>query len=150
MKKLLYLRKADIDDMLLLFEWANNSAVRNNAFNSEPILLERHTKWYYNLLSDPNRYQYILMLGEKPIGQIRLDCAEDFAEIDYSISSEFRNKGYGAVLLDLIKEEVKTKIPKVTRLIAKVKTGNKASEACFLKSRFDSIYSCFEYRIERE
>ena len=45
-----YLRKATIEDMDLLFQWANDPVVRKNSFSTAEISYEEHTKWYHNLL----------------------------------------------------------------------------------------------------
>jgi len=46
------LRKATYEDCYLLFDWANDDAVRANSFNSEKIDIETHKKWLEDKLQD--------------------------------------------------------------------------------------------------
>lgn len=51
MEFMVNLRKAEQSDMDLLFEWANDPAVRKNSFRSDPIPYADHVKWdggYYS------------------------------------------------------------------------------------------------------
>lgn len=141
----LYLRKAEMSDAVLLFEWANEAEVRKSAFHTEPILYEEHMDWFRRILADPNEAQYILALGERPIGQIRLSINGDEAEIDYSISKEARGNGYGVEIIKLIKQRVEAEYPDIKKLIGKVKPANAASINCFIKNAFAEEYRQLEY-----
>ena len=136
----LYLRRATEDDMDLLFEWANDDAVRKNAFHTEKIPYSDHVKWFAKMMADESVYQYILcekdtpdLISEgKPVGQVRLDVEGDAAVITSSIRAGERGKGYGTELLRLVKRQAGIdKIPGVSRLVGKVKYENVASaRAC--------------------
>ena len=131
------MKKVEPTDVDLLYEWANDSEVRRNAFHTEPILYENHIKWFANVLADASVYQYILYQGETPIGQIRLNIEGDEALIDYSISMQHRGKGYGSKLLQLVKKQVAAdKIPGVLKIIGQVKYENPASARVFEKCGF--------------
>ena len=127
-------RPADVD---LLYQWANDSEVRRNAFHTEPILYENHVKWFANMLADSSVYLYILYRGETPIGQIRLNIEGSEAMIDYSISAKYRGKGYGSKLLQLLQKQVAAnKISNVIKLTGQVKYENPASARVFEKCGF--------------
>ena len=145
----LYLRPALYEDEDLLLRWANNSDVRRNSFHSETITPEEHRKWFSNMMQSPKEIQYILMRGDTPVGQIRLSCSEERAEIDYSIDRNFRGNGYGKRILELIKQEVIRSFPEIKVLVGKVKQGNTLSENCFADGNYEKVYSCFEFRIPR-
>lgn len=137
----LYLRKVEPTDVDLLYEWANDPAVRQNAFHTEPIPYEDHVKWFAKMLADPSVYQYILYRGEFPIGQIRLNVKDGEALVDYSISAKHRGKGYGSALLQLMKKQVladeKTEeITGVIKIVGQVKYENSASARAFEKCGF--------------
>lgn len=133
----LYLRKATREDMDLLFRWANDTAVRQNAFHTEQIPYENHVKWFEKMMADESVYQYILCKGESPVGQIRLNVEDGEAVIDYSISAEHRGKGYGVEMLRLLQKQVKeNKIPSVIKMVGQVKYENHASARAFEKSGF--------------
>lgn len=133
----LYLRKADYADRDLLFRWANDSTVRQNAFHTEQIPYENHVKWFEKIMADKSVHQYILCEGEIPAGQIRLNIEGNEALIDYSIAVENRGKGYGSEMLWLLQEQMITdKISNVIKLIGQVKHENPASARVFEKCGF--------------
>ena len=143
-----YLRRASYEDLMLLFNWANNIDVRKNAFNTANIPLEDHKKWFSKLMNDKNQAQYILMLQERPIGQIRLLFSDqEQAIIDYSIDEHYRKQGYGTKILNLIKEAVKKDFPFIKRLIGQVKAGNTASKLCFDRCGFSEKFTEYEFLI---
>ncbi len=133
----LHLRSVCQSDMDLLFAWANDDAVRKNAFHTEKIPYENHVKWFSKVLLDESVYQYILCEGECPIGQIRLNVENGAALIDYSICAAKRGKGYGSKLLQLIQQQViSDKISGVTKLAGQVKYENTASARAFERCGF--------------
>ena len=88
----LSLREVTAKDMELLYKWANDPTVRQNAFHTEPIPYEDHKMWFAKNLADREVLMYILCsisAGEKeePLGQIRLSIEEDKALIDYSVDA---------------------------------------------------------------
>ena len=133
----LSLRQVNPADVDLLYEWANDPEVRKNAFHTEPIPYENHVKWFSKMLEDPSVYQYILYWNELPIGQIRLNVEDGEALIGYSISAEYRGKGFGRKLLELVREQLAAdKISSVIKLIGQVKYENQASARAFEKCGF--------------
>ena len=141
------LRKAEYCDKDLLFEWANDPAVRAFSFNTNPISYDVHSEWFDRMMNDETIIQFILMDGDMPIGQIRLNINGDEAEIGYSIDSHYRGKGYGHEILRLVEETVQEEYPKIERLIAKVKPENIASKRLFESAGYDMKYACFEMKI---
>ena len=137
------LRKVTFDDMDILYQWANDTDVRENSFNSEPIPYEDHKEWFDRIINDNTVYQFMLLDNETPVGQIRLNVEGDEAEIGYSIAREFRGKGYGHKILQLIVEEVRLSIPEINKLVAKVKSGNIASKKLFESEGYNMKYSCY-------
>ena len=149
MENNLYLRPANENDMELLFVWANDETVRINSFNTNPIKKEEHEKWFSKILKDDKTVQYILMDGTVPAGQIRYSLSDDMteAEIGYSISKEFRNKGLGKKIVALGSEKLKEDVPSVKTVIARVKEGNTPSEKCFKDCGFMTDYKQFKKNI---
>ena len=139
-----YLRKADCSDCDLLYEWANNPDVRQNAFNSEHISYDTHCKWFEKIMSDCNTLQYILMQNDTPLGQVRLTINNDEAEIDYSIDSSKRGEGYGKRILALVSSEIAQNHTQITRLIGRVKENNTASKHCFEANGFEKVFVQYE------
>ena len=56
----LSLREVTAKDMDLLYEWANDPTVRQNAFHTEPIPYENHKMWFAKNLADREVLMYIL------------------------------------------------------------------------------------------
>lgn len=128
----LFLRKAEYEDVDLIFRWANDEEARKNSFNSSGILYEDHVKWFKGRMESENSYIFILMEKDVPVGQCRLDIQGRDALISYFIDSSFRNKGYGKSLLKLVYDEA-AKIEGVDMLVGKVKIENAPSRNVFLK-----------------
>lgn len=141
----LFLRRARLSDLDILFQWANDGESRKNAFSTHQISYEEHKAWFHTLIHDPHQAQYILVEGDMPIGQIRLMIENGEAEIDYSISVQHRRHGYGKEIIRLIKRRVRDEYPDMVKLIARVKPSNIASISCFMGNGFEEKCRFFEY-----
>lgn len=142
-----YLRKADKNDMDLLFQWANDRTVRNNSFSTKQIQYEEHKQWYQNLLNRTDYIQYIYMQELESIGQVRLTINGSVAEISYSICEEKRCMGYGKTILRLLYKQVKEDFPQIKKLIAKVKPENIASRKVFTEVGYRECDNVFEIEV---
>lgn len=129
-----YLRNVRFQDLDLLFHWANDSTVRNNAFNTDPIEYGGHCQWFANCMQRDDVQIFILVKNSALVGQVRFNIEEGKAEIDYSISSESRGKGLGNVIIRLGIEEANRM--GIKELIAKVKDKNIPSQRVFLNNGF--------------
>ena len=131
----LTIRKALENDIKLLFNWANDSSVRQNSINTATIEWSDHKKWFSSRIKDKNCKIFILENYCHPIGQIRFENKKDTWEIDYSIDSGFRGKGLGKKLIDMgIKQ-----LPEGTLIKAIVKEENIASCKVFEKLGFEKV-----------
>ena len=137
------LREATIEDVDILFEWANDPVVRKNSFNTKPIPYEDHRKWFDKVLSDDSVIQFIMMEEETPVGQIRLNVNGDEAEIGYSIAAAYRGHGYGHMILKLVLEKIESSHTGIKKLIAKVKPDNSASKRLFESEGYKMKYFCY-------
>ena len=128
-----FLRKAETNhDALILFEWANDSIVRANSLSREKISITNHFKWFNEKINNFETRIYILTdLYKSYIGQIRVDKVDEYYEIDYSISSFYRGKGFGNKILELLINELGN-----VNYLAKVKTDNIPSKKVFIKNGF--------------
>lgn len=140
---MIYLRKAEWSDMDLLYEWANDFVVRKNSFQSEKISYNVHQSWFTRMMYNEKMIQYILMEDEKAVGQIRMTIDGCKAEIGYSISANYRQKGYGRKILQLVAEEVRNKFPDIKELVAKVKPENTVSKRVFESEGYEMKYLCY-------
>lgn len=143
-----YLRKATVEDMDLIYEWANEAVVRANSFSTSIITYEEHCGWYHKLLADEYRQQYIYMYDNEEIGQARVVVVGTNAKIGYSISADKRGMGHGKLLLELLKEQIKIDYPNVRKLAAKVKPQNIASQKAFQHVGYVEVYRDFEIDLD--
>jgi RimJ/RimL family protein N-acetyltransferase len=98
---MLSFRKADISDLLLYFEWANDQAVREQSFQSNKISLENHTKWFNTKINDKDCIMLVFENELKEVvGQVRLQNENaESCVIGVSVAEEHRGKGYATILL---------------------------------------------------
>lgn len=140
------LRDADIGDAELLFNWANDIAVRANSINQEPIIWENHLNWFTSRLNDSETKILILTSGGDSLGQIRIDLIDGFWNIDYSIDSQLRGKGLGKEIVRLLINKFESYKFKAT-----VKKQNKASINVFVNLGFkkeqieSDVFDYFKY-----
>lgn len=139
-----YLRLAEMEDMDLIFIWANEEMVRKNSFSTRKITYEEHVIWYRNMLKNNQCRQYIFMCGDQPVGQARITVQGNVAEIGYSICAAQRSKGYGKQLLVLISKQAWNDFPNINKVIGRVKTDNIASQKVFLAAGYEEAYRVYE------
>lgn len=129
-------RKIFPSDAALLFNWANDKEVRKNAINSAPIEWNDHINWFNNKIASDDTLIYIGSLNNEPIGQIRFDRVNKNYIVDYSIASDFRGRGLGALLVSSGIDTLFNTICKPLNIIAYVKPENIASGKIFEKLNF--------------
>lgn len=132
-------REVTENDLMTLFRWANEKAVRENSYSTAPISLTEHTSWFHKKLADSQAYMYILEYQGIPVGQIRFDVKDDIADIDYSIDIRYRNLGLGTAILNLGIKTLTADNADHTIVQGKVKSHNTASIDAFKKNRFKTI-----------
>lgn len=125
----LFIRSAGADDLITFFHWANDSAVRANAFHPDPIRLADHTKWFLAKLASPKSRLFLAELVDgTPVGQIRFDLNEDGSWLlSYSLSKEHRGKRLGGHLLAEGIRAFRDYVPSCPEIVGKVKAGNTSS-----------------------
>jgi len=137
----LRIRRAQEEDLMLYFSWANDPEVRHNSFNQEPISLEKHEHWFRSKLTNPNAFLYVLESDGKPVGQIRFDIGgEDnalVAEIDISVAPEARGRGFSLHLFKHGIAAFAAEAPLPITLQGSVKASNEASCQAFLQAGFN-------------
>ena len=133
------LRKATADDCRRYFDWANDPAVRQQSFSSEPIPYEQHERWFAAKLADPTEYLYLLSLDEQPMGQVRFSLTGERGEtaiISYALAAPFRGRGLAAPMLERAIAQLALDQPTVQQLLGYVKNTNEASRRVFTALEF--------------
>lgn len=101
-------RLAEEKDLMLYFNWANDRKTRENAFNTAPIPLEGHSKWFSKKIKESFSRLYLFEVNQKPIGQVRLEKTTknpEIALISFSVDTQYHGLGYGIILLKLAIEQ---------------------------------------------
>jgi UDP-2,4-diacetamido-2,4,6-trideoxy-beta-L-altropyranose hydrolase len=136
----LRLRRAQENDIGLLWEWANDSQVRAASFSSAEIPWASHAAWFAKKLQQ-DQCRIFIAEDEKgtPVGQIRFDGrADGDCEIDVSIAKAWRGRGVAATL-------IRQAVPLVwhaghcAQIHALVKSENVASVKAFERAGFKRV-----------
>ena len=139
------LRHATVDDLELVFNWANDELCRKNSFYTQKLTLDEHTEWFERKINDDNCMIFILMNEYIPIGQIRIEYRDNTGYISYSIDSNYRNMGFGRRIIELVEEKKEVR-KKASILIGKVKYFNVSSQKVFEKLCYEK--QCLSEYIE--
>lgn len=133
------IRKANENDLVLYFDWANDKTVRNNAISTKSISFSEHQRWFFEKLQNPSTFMYLFNIDDAPFGQVRFDIEDMKTFIDYSVKKSFRGKGLGFSMLQLgIKTFIKDiESILVQEIIGVVKTTNLPSCRVFEKLNFE-------------
>jgi RimJ/RimL family protein N-acetyltransferase len=94
-------RMANLNDVDLFFNWANDFSVRINSYEKANIDYIDHVKWFSKQIANSNNYFYVF-LGElnEPIGQVRISIIEEHkAVIGIMIDAKFRGNGFASEML---------------------------------------------------
>lgn len=135
-RQALELRPANTEDVLTLFEWINDPAVRANSFSQTPVPLEVHKVWFDNKLKEENCLILIAQVKDLPAGMIRYDLKDAQGVISYLLDPAYRGKGLGALLLEKGEQALRRLHPKITTLIGHVQLANQASMSSFQKNGY--------------
>ncbi|MEQ9500370.1 MAG: GNAT family N-acetyltransferase [Deltaproteobacteria bacterium] len=93
------LRPATEDDAKRLFDWTNDPTARGVSFNADPIPWDTHVAWLEKKLADRACRLFIAEVDGAPVGQVRLDAADDRATISVSIAKAHRGRGLGVAAI---------------------------------------------------
>lgn len=141
MNKKISFRKTNENDMMLYFNWTNESSVRENSYQSEPISLEKHQNWFYNKINDETCFMLVFEnhIGI-PIGQVRIQKQEkNTALIGVSNDINHRGKGYASQMIQIASNEFLKHNPHFC-ISAYIKIENKTSERAFKKAGYELEY----------
>ncbi len=137
MNRQITFRKANENDMMRYFNWTNDSSVRENSYQSEPISLENHQSWFYSKIKDVN---CLMLVFEdhlnNPIGQVRIQISDEKnAVIGISTDENHRGKGYASTMIRMASDEFLKNNPQM-RINAYIKLENEASAKAFEKAGY--------------
>jgi len=130
-------RKVNADDLLLVFNWANEPTVRNNSYHSQFISLEEHTNWFKQKLQEKNSLIYIAEIDNEPAGMVRFEIAEEHAIVSIIVDQNFRGMSLASVFLEDCSKYYFDKNSKP--ILACIKSDNLASIHAFRKANYSFL-----------
>ncbi|MEO7300894.1 MAG: UDP-2,4-diacetamido-2,4,6-trideoxy-beta-L-altropyranose hydrolase [Verrucomicrobiota bacterium] len=145
----LRLSRATLDDAKILWEWANDPSVRQNAFQTEPIPWTAHLGWMEKKLRSFDTFIWIARDEEKCIGQMRIDVSGNSASADVSVSSSHRASGRGPELFIKGLREFWKERPDI-KVVAQIKKENQASQKMLKLAGFRTVLSTREDSVQFE
>ncbi len=88
----LAVRRAELRDEQILFEWATERFIQKNDINSDPIDALTHRKWFYKYLREPNSALIFIVETETrlPVGQVQFEATGNGWDIHYGTTSIIR------------------------------------------------------------
>ena len=136
----LRLRPATLADEELYLAWANEPEARRQSFNSEPILLEQHQRWFRSRVKSQHVLLRVLVDVEGlPLGQIRFERSADEpsrATIGFFLDPVARGYGLAAELLQLGAAAIDQQWGGAVRAHGEVRVTNLASARAFLRAGY--------------
>ncbi|MGG6231418.1 GNAT family N-acetyltransferase [Tenacibaculum sp. SDUM215027] len=151
--KLINVREANLNDINLLFDWANDELTRKNSFNSHEISFKEHEQWFTSKFKNSNSLFFIGMINNKSIGLVRYEIGEENTIVSISIDKNFRGKKLAPSLLKESSKSYfkKSKKPILAYIkkenIASVKSFEKAGYTFYLEEKANNIDS-YIYKLE--
>ncbi|WP_431165300.1 UDP-2,4-diacetamido-2,4,6-trideoxy-beta-L-altropyranose hydrolase [Tenacibaculum halocynthiae] len=147
-------RKASKDDMLYVYNWSNDPLVRKNSYDSNPITLENHEKWFESKMNDKNNIFYIIEFNSSPAGMVRYEVKEEYTVVGITIAKKYRGKKLAHLFLKKSAKEYFKVLKKP--ILAYIKKENIASVKSFEKSGYkpykEELYNginSFIYKLEK-
>ena len=128
-------RFAQEQDIDIYFNWANDSNVRESAFNSKVIEYSNHCSWFRSKVESEDSHLYLFLNNGEPSGQVRIDIKESEGFIDISIDKSSRGLKLGHKMLLLASDNLLDQYEELI-LIAEIKIENIASIKSFEKAGF--------------
>ena len=147
-------RKATEGDMLKVYNWSNDPVVRENSYNSEPIKLEDHQRWFLSKIEEEKTSFFIILYNKVAAGMVRYDVKSTHAVLGVTIGSDFRGKKLASLFLIKSAEEYfkQYSLPIFAYIkkenIASVKSFEKAGYILYKEEKVGTVNS-YVYKLEK-
>lgn len=125
------MRSVEKRDFEVLFKWRNDEVVIGNSRDGKGKSLEEFTTWFETNMNNENSYLFILEEENNYIGQINFEIVNGESIINYSVDKDFRNKGFGKLLVKYIEEFIYDNLECVKKIVAYIKATNIESISIF-------------------
>jgi len=133
------IRPVTAGDCELIWEWANDPQTRAASFNTEPIPLHEHVKWFTNRLNRTDVKFYVAVTNRGvPLGQARFEPDSGNTVISVLLAPAFRGRGLGSVLIDQVCRQFRHD-SSVSTIKAYIKPENQSSRRAFTGAGFSEM-----------
>jgi RimJ/RimL family protein N-acetyltransferase len=119
----------------------NQQFVKNYHVDSKPTKKQDHYNYMKKQKTNPNFHQWMIGLGEKKVGHVRI--LEN--DVGIMVDSKYQNKGISTIALQIL--EKKAKKLKIKKLVGVVRIDNLGSEKIFQKNNYEFIMKWYEKKI---
>ena len=124
------LRRAELGDLMTVFEWQQHPETRRHSRNPQPPSLDGHRRWFADRIASPDCILMIIEHGGRPAGVFRLDRAPprpgNTWEVSILVAPNSKRLGIASAAL-----AVGERLQPTAELVAEVLHGNEASHALF-------------------
>ncbi len=132
----IHFRKAIEKDVDIYYTWANDKVVRENSYNNDEIVYDKHVNWFLSKLKSVDCNFYIFFDDNNhAIGQVRIDKSNNEIVIGISIDEKYRGRSLGTEMLNQATVDYLLNHKNET-IVAYVKVENTASVNSFKKAGF--------------
>ncbi len=133
-KNVITIRKVNLEDLDFTYLLSNETIIRENSYNKEPILYANHQKWFSNKVQNKSAFYYTGEYNRQSVAFLRIDVTSKENIIGIAISKGFRGKGLAVPFLKLISEEFVKKTNK--KITAYIKIDNILSIKSFERAGY--------------
>ena len=130
------MRLANTADSKNIFYWRNHPLTRKHSGSCNEIEWAEHEKWFANKCGQPKHPILIGHIQGKPIGVVRFDIQENFADVSIYRVPNSGHHGAGHKLLCEAEAWLKLNHPHVVAIHALVLQANERSKKLFEKSHY--------------
>jgi UDP-2,4-diacetamido-2,4,6-trideoxy-beta-L-altropyranose hydrolase len=130
------IRLANATDSKNIYSWRNHPTIRKHSGSSNEIELAEHEKWFANRCGQPHHPILIGHIQNQPIGVVRFDIRENFANVSIYRVPDSGYQGIGKNLLCKAEAWLKLNHPHVVAVHAWVLQENERSKRLFEKSHY--------------
>ena len=135
----LIMRRVHEENSRELFFWRNHPSVRAVSRDIRLINWESHCSWLSEVISDVNREMLIGYDDDCPVGVVRFDVHQDYAEISIYLVPEAPLRGRGSNLLISAENWLLSNRPDIKKIRAEVLDENASSRNMFLRCGYHAI-----------
>lgn len=135
------LKLRDVTDLdrELIWQWANDEDTRLASYSQAYISWNEHTQWFDSVQKWKNHKFYIAVNeSDGPVGQIRFALEGDDAIVSFSVSPDFRRKGYGKEILVRATRKLFNET-NIKQIFAYIKSENSQSLTVFKNAGFQLV-----------